>query len=137
MNVTNAKFITTLNKNNIRRLIGVLTGHCTLNKHLHKIGLHWSPICDKCGGIESAAHFLCHCPAYITARRKILGRYILPSNSIWRLHPKSIINYLNSTNRLQSYKLLVVGCTTGPLGVCPPTSSIYLSSFPDHPKVPA
>ena len=99
INVINAKFITALNKNNIRRLIGVLNWALYIEQTPTHIGLHQSPLCDKCGEIESAAHFLCNCPAYITARCKMLGRYITPSNNIWRLSSKSILNYLNSTNR--------------------------------------
>ena len=96
----NSKYLLSLSRCNIKRLTSVLTGHCTLNKHLYTIGLHHSPICDKCGELETALHFLCCCPAYITARCRIMGKFILPSNNIWSIPLKSILEFLNSTNRV-------------------------------------
>jgi hypothetical protein len=37
-----------LNRNQLRWVVGLLTGHCHLNGHLFKLGLSNSPNCDRC-----------------------------------------------------------------------------------------
>lgn len=59
INKKNSKFFISLSRNNIRKITGVLTGHCKLNKYMHTIGLAINPFCDKCGDVETAEHFLC------------------------------------------------------------------------------
>ena len=100
INAKNTKYILSLSRKNIRRMTGILTGHCPLNKHLHTIGLSNSPLCTNCGDVESAEHFLCKCPAYISARAKCLGNFILPHNIIWSLPLNNILDYLNRTNKI-------------------------------------
>ena len=54
-----------------------------------------NPYCDKCGDLETAEHFLCHCPAYMNARLKFLGSYRINHKTVWSIHPKHILSYLN------------------------------------------
>jgi len=82
INAKNTKYLLSLSKSNIRRMTAILTGHCPLNKHLNTIGITQNDSCSKCGESETAEHFLCKCPAYITARAKCIGAYILPHNII-------------------------------------------------------
>ena len=93
------KYFLSLKKKNLKRLTDILTGHCSLNNHLHVMGLNDSPYCDKCGDLESAEHFLCSCPAFIKARAKFLGSFIIQYDTIWSIHPKYILKYINGTNR--------------------------------------
>lgn len=72
-----------------KRPADVLTGHCS-NNHLHTMGLITSPNCNKCGEIESAKHFLCHCTDYIFVRAKYIGGY---SDEL-----QFLLNYLNITS---------------------------------------
>lgn len=95
-----ATFFLSLNRKNIKRLTEILTGHCKLNYHLCKMNISDNPLCDKCGDEETAAHLLCKCPAYITARAKHLGAFILPHNIIWSLPPNSVLKFLNATDRM-------------------------------------
>ncbi|KAJ8977058.1 hypothetical protein NQ317_007869 [Molorchus minor] len=49
-----------LNRKQTRTIIGALTGHCPLQRHLHKMGLANDPICRRCGeDKEPALHVLC------------------------------------------------------------------------------
>ena len=49
---------------------GLLTGHNTLRRHLHLIGLSDSPLCRRCGAEdETSAHILCECEAVASLRR--------------------------------------------------------------------
>jgi len=45
-------------------VIGLLTGHNTLRRHLHLMGLTNGPLCRGCGAEkETSAHILCECEA--------------------------------------------------------------------------
>jgi len=98
INPVHTKFLLSQSKRNIKRLTDILTGHCALNKHLFTMGLTTNPNCKRCGELDTAEHLLCHCPAYIRARRKCLGSYIVNYKSIWSCHPRHILNYLNQMN---------------------------------------
>jgi len=55
---TRAKFLT-FNRIQSRAVTGLLTGHNTLRRHLHLLGLHDSPLCRTCGvREETSAHIL-------------------------------------------------------------------------------
>jgi hypothetical protein len=57
------------NRAQSRVVIGLLTGHNTLRRHFHIMGLVDSPLCRKCGaGEETSAHVLCECEALATLR---------------------------------------------------------------------
>jgi hypothetical protein len=59
-------------------LVGLITGHCPLNKHLHNMGLRDDPICIACGmEDESAFHLLCNCPSLISLRVRKFSKPIL------------------------------------------------------------
>ena len=69
-----AKFCLQLTKVNIRKLVGIWTGHCRLNKHLHILGIVSDPTCRGClEEDETAEHVLCYCPALSSIRDKVLG----------------------------------------------------------------
>jgi hypothetical protein len=49
-----------------RAVRGLLTGHNTLRRHLHVIGLSDSPLCRRCGAEdETSAHIRCECEALV------------------------------------------------------------------------
>jgi hypothetical protein len=52
-----------LNRDQLRWLVGLLTGRCHLKGHLFKLGLTDDPICERClEEDESATHILCDRP---------------------------------------------------------------------------
>jgi len=52
------------NRTQSRVVTGLLTGHNTLRRHLHIMGLYNYPICRKCGTAEeTSVHILCECQA--------------------------------------------------------------------------
>ena len=66
-----------------RAVIGLLTGHNTLRRHLHILGLIDSPMCRKCGGAEeTSAHILCECEALASLRHTYLGSFFLELEDI-------------------------------------------------------
>jgi hypothetical protein len=57
------KNLMSLPKKQLRILVSLITGHCCLNKHLHRMGLATNPVCASCQLEEEPAfHFVCVCP---------------------------------------------------------------------------
>lgn len=98
LNKKYSKYLINLSRTRLKVYTGIMTGHFELNKHLATIGKRDNPGCDLCGEhIESAEHYLCHCPAFISSRFKCFGRHITNYNSIKTLHPRNILSYISST----------------------------------------
>ncbi|KAJ8985835.1 hypothetical protein NQ317_012076 [Molorchus minor] len=56
-------------------IIGALTGHCPLQRNLHKMRLANDPTCRRCGEDEkSALHGLCYCEGLARCRLRYLGQ---------------------------------------------------------------
>jgi hypothetical protein len=73
-----ARFLRNLPRTKLGVLIGLLTEHVRLNKHLHRMGLLSDPTCAACGiQEESALHFICVCPTQANLRTQIFGKPIL------------------------------------------------------------
>jgi len=59
-------------------LVGLITGHVALNRHLKLVGIKDSSICPFCSEEEETAlHFFGKCPALATIRQRILGMHPL------------------------------------------------------------
>jgi hypothetical protein len=62
---------------------GLLTGHNTLRRHLHLMGLTNSPLCRRCGAAdENLAHICCECEALASLRRVYLDSFVLDPEDI-------------------------------------------------------
>ena len=84
----------TFNRTQSRAVTGLLTGHNTLRRHLHLLGLLDSPLCRKCGvGEETPAHILCECKALASLRHVYLGSFFLEPEDIRRLGLGAILSY--------------------------------------------
>ena len=71
------------NRTQSRDVIGLLTGHNTLRRHLHILGLTDSPLCRQCGvDEETSAHILCECEALSSFRHVYLGSFFLEPEGI-------------------------------------------------------
>jgi hypothetical protein len=64
-----------LNRDQLRWVVGLLTGHCHLKGYLFKLGLTDDPICERClEDDESSIHILCDCEAVAYTRVRHLGQ---------------------------------------------------------------
>jgi len=64
-------------------MIGLLTGHNTLRRHLHLMGLTNSPLCRRCGVEDkTSAHILCECEALASLKHVYLGSFFLNPQDI-------------------------------------------------------
>lgn len=98
-----SKFLINISRIRLKVFTGVMTGHFDFNKHLTNIGKRQDTGCDLCGErIDSADHYLCLCPAFISSRYKCLGNYVLKHGTIKNLHPRDILRYICSTGRFRN-----------------------------------
>jgi hypothetical protein len=71
------------NRTQSRAVIGLPTGHNTLRRHIHVMGLTNDPTCRKCGTEdETSVHILCECEALASLRHRYLGSFFLNPEGI-------------------------------------------------------
>jgi hypothetical protein len=59
-----------------RVVIGLLTGHSALRRHLYVMGLSNNPTCRKCGTEkETSVHVLCECETLASIKHSYLGSF--------------------------------------------------------------
>ncbi|KAG8271338.1 hypothetical protein J6590_065230 [Homalodisca vitripennis] len=70
-----ASDLLSLNRSMSSKVIGLITGHGHLRKHLHRVGiLQEDPLCGRCNEQEETAeHLLFDCPAIARERYAIFG----------------------------------------------------------------
>jgi len=74
------------NRTQSRIVIGLLTGHNTLRRHLYIMGLSNNHICIKCDILEeTSVHILCECEALASLRHTYPGSFFLDSDDIRKL----------------------------------------------------
>ena len=77
-NLATGARLLSFNRTQMRVVVGLLTGHNTLRRHLHVMGLSNDPACRKCGTEEETSlHILCECEALASLRHKYLGSFFL------------------------------------------------------------
>jgi hypothetical protein len=92
-----ARFLS-CNRTQSRAVIGLLTGHNTLRKHLHLQGLLDSPLCRRCGGEEETlAHILYECEVLASLRHVYLGSFFLEPEDIKSISLGAIWNFRKVT----------------------------------------
>ncbi|EJD33661.1 hypothetical protein AURDEDRAFT_44422, partial [Auricularia subglabra TFB-10046 SS5] len=60
-----------LNRGHAATLTQLRTGHVALNQYLHRIGAVGSPLCTRCGEIETVDHFLLRYARFVTQRGEL------------------------------------------------------------------
>jgi len=89
------------NRTQSRVVIGLLTGHNTLRRHLHIMGLGNDSICRKCGTEEeTSVHILCECEALASLRHAYLGSFFFDPEDIRVLGMGAIWNFAKGTGLL-------------------------------------
>ena len=73
----------TFNRIQSRVVIGLLTGHNTLRRHIYLLELLDSPLCRKCGvGEETSAYILYECEDLASLRHAYLAFFFLEPEEI-------------------------------------------------------
>jgi len=100
-NLATGARLLSFNRTQSRAVIGLLTGHNTLRRHLHVIGLSNSPTCRKCGiEEETSVHILGECEALDSLRHVYLGPFFLDLQDIRVLGVGTIWNFVKETGLL-------------------------------------
>ena len=87
-----------LNKNGMRKVIGLLIGHYPLSSHLTIMSIKNDPTCRGCHDDEEmAVYILCECEAFSAYRFEHLGWHLLEP---WELHDicvHCLLNFASAT----------------------------------------
>ena len=100
MKGTDTKYILTLGKNDLRILVGILTGHNRLKSHLRTMGITSDELCRWCWDsdvIENTEHFLCHCPALSQKRKKIMSSFFIQIDELNRIGTDNIMRFIKES----------------------------------------
>jgi hypothetical protein len=92
-----ARFLS-FNRTQSTAVTGLFTGHNTLRRHLHLLGLSDSPLCRRCGAADvTSAHILCECEALVSLRHTYLGSFFLDPEEIKCINLGAIWNFSKVT----------------------------------------
>jgi hypothetical protein len=81
-----------------RAVNGLLTGHNTLRRHFHLMGLSNSPLCVRCGAEdETSAHVVCESEALASFIHVYLGYFFLKPEDIKSIRLGAIWNFSKVT----------------------------------------
>ena len=102
-NVKPNKILIKLSRKRLRQLTGVITGHIEVQKHLHKIGISDTSLCQKCNEEEETVeHFLFKCPKYYQQRIITWNTNTLTYAQLNDKNWTSIQYYLKETGRFDN-----------------------------------
>lgn len=88
----------------MRLVTFAITEHCSLNGHLHRMGLVESPVCTLCGeDDETMAHIMTDCPAHSALRFELFQSPTLGTEEIWEFPLKKILGFLVRSGRFSSF----------------------------------
>ena len=91
-------FCRKLSKQNLHLITRLLTGHNTLNGHLHKLGLHPDGLCRFCNlEMETSEHILMDCIALAPKRYSYLGKPSFNLEQIATIEIPSLLCFLKTT----------------------------------------
>ena len=89
-----------MDRNRIRRVVGAITGHCGLNKHLTKMTIRSDSDCSCGTDEETGLHVICECPKFHHLRLRTFGSYVLRPSDVVKLGPVVLDRFLAATLRL-------------------------------------
>jgi hypothetical protein len=87
-----------LNRDQLRWVVGLLTGHC----HLFKLGLTDVPTCERCPQEdESATHILCDCEALAYLRFRLLGQFFMEPSDFYDAPIFKVLHFIQSVRLMK------------------------------------
>ena len=91
------KQVLNLERNQLRIITQLTTGHANLQRHRHIMGLEEDPFCDKCGMEQTAIHILTECPGFWQERMTHLRAPALKPDEIREIPPLKIVKFASAT----------------------------------------
>jgi hypothetical protein len=84
-------------------MTGLLTGHCHLEGHLHKLKPINSPECDRHKqASEMGSHILCDCEALATLRFRHLDQHFMKPGDIQEISFYRILQFVQGAGLLNA-----------------------------------
>jgi len=81
-------------------LVGLLTGHTTLNRHLTVMNIQQDPLCPACVEQEKTSfHFLGECCANMQIRYSIFGAHLIQPAELHKVEPSTLLWFARATKR--------------------------------------
>ena len=75
-----------LPRNLLCTVMGIITGHNTLSRHMNIKGVNNDPLCEHCEGeLETSLHFISQCSYYVRTRMSIWGNPVLDLDDMKRM----------------------------------------------------
>ena len=100
--ITPPKEIIHISRTKLRRITGLITGHCNLNKHMHRLGIKTSPLCRGClEEDETPVHLLSECEAYNSSREAHFDKQKLSKEELSTIPWQKILDFMQETDLLQ------------------------------------
>lgn len=95
-------YMSKMNRKELRLLVGVLTGHSSLNRHLQLMGVTGDPTCPKCGADdEDSYHYIGVCEVYSSLRLNIFGSEELQEEEMELLSFKDLRAFIKKSGRFE------------------------------------
>jgi hypothetical protein len=92
-----------LNRDQLGWVVGLLTAHCHLKRHLFKLGLTDDPTCERClQEDESATHsILCDCEATAYLRFSHLGQFFMEPSGFYDAPIIKVLHFIRSVGLIK------------------------------------
>jgi hypothetical protein len=91
-----------LNRDQLRWVVGLHTGHCHLTGHLFKMALTDDPTCERClEENESATHILCDCEAIANLRFRHLGQFFMEPSDYYDAPINRVLHFIPSVGLIE------------------------------------
>jgi hypothetical protein len=91
-----------LNRDQLRWVVGLLTGHCHLKGHLFKLGLTDDPICEKClKEDESATLILCDCETVANIRFRYLAQFFMEPSDYYDAPIDKVLHFIRGVGLIK------------------------------------
>jgi hypothetical protein len=90
-----------LNRDQLRWVVGLLTGHFHLKGHPFKLGLINDPICERCQEDESATHILCDCEAVAQIRFRHLGQFFMEPSDYYDAPIDKVLHFIRGVGLIK------------------------------------
>ena len=106
-----SRFALGIKRKQLKILVGLLTGHVALHRHLSIMKLWTGPLCPACGEEEETSyHLLGKC---MVSRYSIKGAHTMKSEELGKVRPTTLLRFMRATKRF-SWPLVVLGLRIGP-----------------------
>jgi len=98
-----ARDLLALPRQMLRPVIGVLTGHSQVQRHLSLMGLSNDPSCSYCSeAIETTSHYLCRCSYFAMQRATVWGKPFLDPADIDIVTVGDLVRFIKKSHRFSS-----------------------------------